>query len=238
MRAVLSPHQDTARAGRSRPWQDRSCPRCRGWRADRRDASRPRARRRASSGTARAAAAGLDDAAGPADAPTIQIDCSAVLPGSTAARRSTRLPSMTSSLRAAVGEEVLDLRRHRGGVDRHRDGADPAAAEEDLEQLDPVAAHHATRSPRVDAGPRAARPRSARRGLGGVAVRQRRRRSRGTGDRRSARPARAAAPAGGARLNAASSHRCRRRDRSPARAGRRRARPTAPLSAISPVSST
>ena len=62
--------------------------------------------------------------------------------------------------RAAVAQQVADLRPHRRGVDRHRRGAEPAAGEEGLEQLDPVAAASA-RPGRRAARRRRAAPRPA-----------------------------------------------------------------------------
>ena len=58
--------------------------------------------------------------------------------------------------RAAIRQVIADLRSHRGGVDRDRDGADPAAAQNDLQHLqaigaedrDPVAGRNARRAQR------------------------------------------------------------------------------------------
>ena len=55
-------------------------------------------------------------------------------------------------LRLRVRQDMRELRTARRGVDRHRDRADPAAAEIDLQQFRPVAAHHRDVVAALDAG--------------------------------------------------------------------------------------
>ena len=143
--------------------------------------------------------------------------------------------------RRAVAQHVGDLRSHRRGVDRHHRRAEPAAGDEDLDQLDPVREHDRDPVAAADAGvaqasPRA-RPRAAA-GRGATTTRAPKRTQRpiavARGAAREASPA-ACARRGRQRLNR---HRSCRRGRSPAPAGRSPARATRRCSATSPVSRT
>ena len=71
--------------------------------------------------------------------------------------------------RAAVRQDVLKLRPARRDVDRHRDRAEPGAAEHDLEKLDAVGADDRDAVALLDAG-RVQRAGEARRGVAGVRV--------------------------------------------------------------------
>ena len=250
--AVLRVRADHAlrRAGRARRVEDRE-------RSPGRDVGgvdrrrRRRARNAQRSGRRRGAAS----TRGTASPPTTPAPSSSARRASSCARSRARASPRCGlddeQPRAAVGEQVADLRPHRRGVDRHRDRADPAAAEDDLEQLGAVAAHHrdavAAADARRGAAPRRAR-RDARRSVGMAPLGARRCAANGRSPKRR-RPG-AASSAGSVRSagarrrrscerpQARRPRRCRRRGRSPARAGRRRARAEAPASAISPVSST
>ena len=54
--------------------------------------------------------------------------------------------------RAAIAENVLQLRAARGGIDRHRDGAEPAAAQDRQQKLGAIAAHDGDAIARLDPG--------------------------------------------------------------------------------------
>ena len=54
--------------------------------------------------------------------------------------------------RRGIGQDVLELMPARGGVDRHRHGADPGAAEEGAEEFEPVGADERDAVTALDAG--------------------------------------------------------------------------------------
>ena len=83
----------------------------------------------------------------PATAPRAQSCPRSNGPPPNASSRST-----TMKPRAAIGQNVLELRAARGGVDRHGDGAEPGAAEHRQQQLQPVAAHDGDTVAGADAG--------------------------------------------------------------------------------------
>ena len=163
------PTSSTARAGIPRLSPGRWCPRCRGWRAFVR------------LGCRQGAMASPD--AGIGIVPTTHAPIAR--PSAVAV---TKCLLNDQQLGAAVGQVVLDLRPHRGGVDRHAHGADPAAAEECFQQLGAVRAHQRDAVAALDAGgtQRAGAP---RRDLGRVAVRPARARNRAQRPRREARGA-------------------------------------------------